>query len=138
MMSITKEASTMASGGRIQKADILQAAQSRTLHAGGFLSHQGEPAIFLHLLVNGLVKVTGVSSSGTQVLFNWLRPGDVVGIGAILTPPALYIWSAIALEECRTLQWSRGAINGLRAKWPALYDNALWIALQWGWILGGC
>lgn len=110
---------------------VLLTAQSRTYCAGEFLCRQGEPASYLYLLVSGLVKTTGPAPSGGTAMLDWMRRGDVMGVGAILSPPAPYLWSAEALEDTQALRWSHETLLSICSKWPDLYRNALGIALQW-------
>jgi CRP/FNR family cyclic AMP-dependent transcriptional regulator len=109
---------------------LLDASQRQAFRAGEHLCRQGEPATGLYLLTSGLVKAIGSTTSGDQVLFDWMYAGDVVGVGAILSPPASYDWTALATEDTQTLHWDSGGINGLGAMSPCLYENALWITLR--------
>lgn len=98
---------------------------------GEFLCRQGEPATNLHMITNGAVKVYGSTNAGLDALFDWRRTGDVVGLGALVSPPCPYVWNAEATEPTETLTWTVKAMRVLGEKKETLYENALAIAIQW-------
>jgi CRP-like cAMP-binding protein len=110
---------------------ILGCARLRTFHRGEVLCHQGELATSLYLLTKGLVKVSGSTRAGHLLLFNWMHPSEVIGVGAILSVPTSYLWTATSTEETQAFEWDKAAIKKITSKWVVFYENALWIALQW-------
>src|SRR4029077_19931163 len=54
-----------------------------TRYRGEVFCRQGELANHVYLLLDGLVKVGGVTDAGHEVLLDWMRPGEAFGLSAL-------------------------------------------------------
>lgn len=110
---------------------VLSAAQIVHRSRGEFFCQQGAQATHLYLFTSGRVKLSGTTQAGREVLIDWMKVGDVVGLGGLVPLPVQYCWTASALEESHALAWDRATISGLAVCWPSIYENGLQIALRW-------
>jgi CRP-like cAMP-binding protein len=108
---------------------ILDVAEQRSIAAKESIIHGGDRAAFLFLLLRGRAKYYHVTGDGEELLLFWLTPGDVFGLGTLLTNPSAYIGSAEALKDCELLAWEHSVIRGLSGVYPQLSENALRITL---------
>ena len=92
---------------------------------------EDEPATRLFLLSQGLVKLVGTTPSGKEVLFDWMHPGEVFGVGALLPSPAKYLWTVVAVEDSEALSWDKNAVRSFTEFSPRVFENALRITLGW-------
>ena len=113
------------------RQDIIAGSRLRTLRAGQVLFRTGEPAEQLFLLRRGRVKFSRMAHTGRQIVMGILVPGDVFGLGTILTQPVDYIGTAESLEPGEVAVWSRRVMQELTAEHPQLSENALYIALRY-------
>jgi len=84
---------------------------------GEVLLRQGDPALFLHALLRGRVKVFRHSSRGRAQTLLLLGPGDVLGEAAVLSG-GYYPASAQALEACETFRLGRDSFLELVRRDP--------------------
>jgi CRP/FNR family transcriptional regulator, nitrogen oxide reductase regulator len=98
---------------------------------GEAFCRQGEPDTNLYLITNGLVKLSGMSPSGREVLLDWMHPGEVFGLGAFLSSPAKHIWSIFSARDTEVLVWTRTTVKRFLLQAPSFYQNALAIAMGW-------
>lgn len=110
---------------------VLNAAQIRKAKPGEYLCRQGERTNKLYLLKTGLIKVNSTTDTGKEVLLRWVRPGEVFGLGSLTKSPLWNVWSVLAVEPSETLEWDKTTIQRLSTLYPALWPNAMWIALRW-------
>ena len=110
---------------------IVARSRSRALRAGEVLFRTGEPAEHLFLLRKGRVLFSRHSRSGHEIVMGILGPGDVFGIGTILTQRVRYIGTAESLDSGEVLVWTRETILALNDEHPQLSENALEVALRY-------
>lgn len=110
---------------------LLSAGTRRYRRRGEAFCCQGERDANLYLITSGLVKASGMSPSGREVLLDWMHPGEVFGLGAFLSSPVKQIWSISAAKDTEVLVWSRATVNRFVMRAPSFYQNALDIALGW-------
>jgi CRP-like cAMP-binding protein len=60
---------------------ILAAATQRRFLANTVVTNQDHPADHLYLLTKGLARFFSVTEEGRKLLFQWLGPGDLFGVG---------------------------------------------------------
>jgi CRP-like cAMP-binding protein len=113
------------------RQDIIAKSRPRTLRAGQALFRTGEPAEQLFLLRKGRVLFSRLAHTGREIVMGILVPGDVFGLGTILTQPVNYIGTAKSLEPGEVLVWTRQTIQALTAEHPQLSENALYVALRY-------
>ena len=109
---------------------LLQSSQRRHCSRGMCFCRQGETATTLYVLAAGLVKITGITLAGKEVLLEWIHPGDAFGLGAMLSHAPDYYWTASAAEDSEAFAWDKPTITQCAARVPRLYGNALGISLR--------
>jgi CRP/FNR family transcriptional regulator, nitrogen oxide reductase regulator len=114
---------------------VCRAATLRRCSPGDFFCIQGEVATKLFLLTQGRVKLCGRACSGKEVLLDWMKPGEVFGLGALLSSPVQYLWSVRAVERSEALCWDKAEMARIAALSPRTFENALRMALQWAALL---
>ena len=103
----------------------------RVKHAPGELfCRQEQPATDMYLLAAGQAKAIVYTRSGREVLLSWLYPGDVFGLGSLLSTPMHYLWTVRAVVESEALAWGSRELKSL-APYAPLHENALAISLNW-------
>jgi len=112
-------------------AGILLRARSQRFDLGSTIITGGDVASHLFLVSSGRIKYYRLTSSGEEVLLNWLNPGDVFGLGTLLKNPPAYMGSAEALSDCDVVVWRHETIRTLTLKYPQLSENALRIVLHY-------
>jgi CRP-like cAMP-binding protein len=98
-------------------------ARPRTFNRDEMIFLQGQPLRTLTLIRSGSVKITQVSSAGSEVIL-WMRGcGSVVGM---LTEPVSNQspCSARAMEHCTVLVWEYSTLEKLMAEYPQVRKNA--------------
>jgi len=95
------------------------------------LFRTGEPAELLFVLRKGRVQFSRESRSGHEIVMGILGPGDVFGIGSILTQRVHYLGTAQALDHGEVFVWTRETILALNDRYPQLSENALVVALHY-------
>ena len=110
---------------------ILAAARLKTWNPREIIVRAGDHASRLFLLKAGQVKYFKSTLQGDEVILGLLRPGDVFGIGTLLTKPAKYVGTAEAVGACQALVWEHQRIRKLAREYPQLAENALRIVLHY-------
>jgi CRP-like cAMP-binding protein len=114
-----------------QRRLVIQSAQRREFLPDEVIINRGALATHLFLVTRGTVKYYRVTAKGDQVLLWRLAPGDILGIGSLLSVPWRYIGTAEAIDEGEMLVWPRKKIRPLAATYSILAENALHIALYY-------
>jgi CRP/FNR family transcriptional regulator, nitrogen oxide reductase regulator len=110
---------------------ILAAAKVREIAAKHTIFSVGEPASRLFLLRKGRARYYMATKAGDEILLQWLLPGDVCGLGTLLTHPPNYMGTAAAIFDCELLVWEHKSIRKLAKAYPQLAENALRIVLHY-------
>lgn len=103
---------------------VIQAAQTRTLEAGTFLFHQGDPARNLYVLSEGRVKLMQYTPEGQQIIIRYIGPGETFAVLAVLRDGD-YPIAAQVVQDCVALSWNRAVMKQLMDEIPRLERNAL-------------
>jgi CRP-like cAMP-binding protein len=102
--------------------EIASCARARTFARDEVLFSQGQPVQNLILLESGSVKLTQLSSAGSEVLMWMSGSGEAVSVNA--EPIACnHTCSARAMEHCRTLVWEYQRLQALLNQYPQLRKN---------------
>jgi CRP-like cAMP-binding protein len=109
---------------------ILAGSHRRTTRAKQVLFRTGEPAERLFVLGKGRVQFGRISSTGREIAIGILGPGDVFGLGSLLTRYS-YIGTAKVIGPGEVLVWTRDSLRRLAGKYPQLTSNALQIAADY-------
>ncbi|WP_460503061.1 Crp/Fnr family transcriptional regulator [Hymenobacter agri] len=72
---------------------------SQSYQKGECIFREGSPAMGLHCVNQGKIKVTKTSGDGKEQITQLAKDGDVLGFQAVLTE-AKYSTSAVALDDC--------------------------------------
>jgi CRP/FNR family transcriptional regulator, nitrogen oxide reductase regulator len=104
---------------------LVAAATNRRYFANSVIINQGQPADRLFLLTKGLARFFFVTEEGRKLLFRWVGPGDLCGVGAILSGPSSYLVSTETVIDSSVLVWDRLTIRGFVERNPRLLENAL-------------
>jgi CRP/FNR family transcriptional regulator, nitrogen oxide reductase regulator len=92
----------------------------RKLENGAFFFHQGDPANYLFILLEGLAKLTRLSSDGQQTNLRTIQPNQLFGALGAVTPNAVYPASAEALEDSSSFAIKSQDFNKLLKDRPQL------------------
>lgn len=114
-----------------QLLEILGAAQVRQVGIGQVLVTEGAKPTHFFLLRSGRVKFYRLTPRGEEVLLANLVPGDIFGLGNLLTPPTSYIGTAETTRNSELLVWEQARIRKLAEKYPRLAQNTLNIVLKY-------
>lgn len=110
--------------GSSQLLEISQQARTRRFAKGEFLFHQGDPAGFLYVLLQGRVRLIQTTPDGQEVLLRFVRDGEMFG-GISVLGDTTYPVSAQAADDCMTLCWDGETMAQLMERSPRLAVNAL-------------
>ena len=110
---------------------IVAESRRRTVRPAQVLFRCGERAERLFVLRKGRVQFGRLARNGRQIVMAILVPGDVFGLGTILTEYIDYIGTAESLESGEVLVWTRETIQTLAGEHPQLSENALHVALRY-------
>lgn len=105
-------------------ASLLAEATSRQVSQGATLFRQGDEPDHLLQVVTGMVRITQISSEGTQTTLRLMGPGGLLGCVAVFQEFA-YPATATALEDTVVLSWRGPQFRELMRRHPAIAENAL-------------
>src|SRR6476620_11559031 len=80
--------------GSKEVREILDASEIRKIGAHRIVLMAGETATHLYLLLSGYAQFYRLSREGDKVLLSRLVPGNVFGLGSLLSRPMHYIGTA--------------------------------------------
>ena len=103
---------------------LIHAAHEKRLTHGEFFFLQGDPAEYMHILVQGSVKLSQCGPEGKQVLLRVIKPVQLFGLVAI-TPGNTYLVTAQAARDSATLYWNRNELKNYVSKVPQIALNAM-------------
>jgi CRP-like cAMP-binding protein len=107
---------------------VLEKAKLRRLRANSVITREGEPADAMFLLLEGRARHFTVTREGEKLVVDWIAPGQVIGVGALLKGPARYLVSSEAVVDSSALMWKHDAILPFTRRSPHLLENALMIS----------
>jgi CRP/FNR family transcriptional regulator, nitrogen oxide reductase regulator len=108
---------------------ILAAAQIRRISAKQNIVTGGDRATHLFLVQSGRAHFYHLTKQGRSVLLATLRPGNVIGLVAMLENPFPYMATAEATSDCELLVWEHSVIRKLVSRHPLLKENGFRIAI---------
>lgn len=110
---------------------IIAAARKTRFAPKELFCRQEEIASGLFTVTSGLAKIGRTTSSGREILLDWMGSGATFGFGALLHRPITDLWSVIAVEESEGLEWDRATVSDIVIRFPSFFNNAVQIALEW-------
>jgi len=90
----------------VQLQDIVSSAHRFEVERRSFLYHQGEPADFFYILLEGNARLSQITPEGRQVIMHTFGPGDALAFVVVHTNTE-YPGSAEATTNCVLLSWDR-------------------------------
>ncbi len=103
---------------------VIAASKVSTVEDGGFFFMEEDRASRAYVLLEGKVKLTQVTLDGQQVLLEYLSPGRLFGIIAVLEN-FTYPVTAQAVGRCRALGWDQETLTRLMEQYPRMALSAL-------------
>ncbi len=131
MSSIVQSSDFLAGIGARDQEEILASATLKRFKAKEAIVTRGEPAKHLFMLRHGRVRYYKITKRGVEIVFRWLAPGDIFGLGTLLPHPAPYMGTAEALKESEVLVWTHASMRELLEAIPQIAENALRVVLQY-------
>lgn len=110
---------------------VAKAAERQTYRANSVIVNGGDRATHFFLLQKGKIKYYRITRTGDEVLLWWVKPGDVFGLGTLVSPPTPYLGTAEAIDDCELLVWSGKKIRQLATTNRILAENAIRIVLHY-------
>jgi CRP/FNR family transcriptional regulator, nitrogen oxide reductase regulator len=104
---------------------IAAAGRTGRLAKDAVLFEEGAPAVALHLLLQGRLKVVQTGPQGEQTVLRFVGPNEPAGVLALLGPGQRYPASAVAATDCVLLSWEGAALREITERHPSLAANAL-------------
>ena len=105
-----------------ESAQIFAAGRAREFARGEVMYIEGDSVRQVLLLMSGLVKITKLGPSGTEVILRLGGPGDVLGAAAPFSNET-HGTTAQAFRLCRALVWDASVFQALVAPFPVLHRN---------------
>jgi len=110
-------------------SSVLSVAKHRQFRASSVIINAEEPAERLFLLTSGHGRQFVITSEGRKIVLQWLTAGQIFGGAAILSTPFQYLANMELVSDGCAFVWERKTIRELLSRYPALWDNALSIAV---------
>jgi CRP/FNR family transcriptional regulator, nitrogen oxide reductase regulator len=109
-----------------EQRGVLERAASSRLAQSQALFLQGEPALALHQVVSGRLRLGQTTPDGQSVTVRFTGPGELCAALAVLDGKS-YPFTATAVVATVVLSWSRTVLEQLFASSPRLERNVLQI-----------
>jgi CRP/FNR family transcriptional regulator, nitrogen oxide reductase regulator len=97
---------------------ILAAAEQRMLSPKNTVIRSGAKATHLFLRASGKARYYRVTGQGRELVLRWLVPGDVFGLGSLLSDPPPYMGSVEVSEESEVYVWKHACVCDLCCAHP--------------------
>jgi CRP/FNR family transcriptional regulator, nitrogen oxide reductase regulator len=110
---------------------ILAAATNRKFEKSETLILAESPATRLMVVKTGFVNFYVTTEKGQKLMLRRFVPGNVLGIAAFLDEPMGYLGTATAIGDVEALVWEHSKVIQLARAYPAFFQNAFRIALQY-------
>ena len=116
---------------RADRHAILATATYRHFRPEAVVTHQGDPADRLFLLLRGSARFFFLTPNGKKVYLHWLSPGEIFGAASLLTEAANFIVSTEVAQGTHALVWHRSVLRSLIRVYPRLLENSLAVACDY-------
>ncbi|RPH72632.1 MAG: DUF1003 domain-containing protein [Myxococcaceae bacterium] len=100
-----------------ERATLASGMQLREFPAGAHIFRRGDPGSALHVITRGAVEISVDTTTGKQVLLGLLGRGDFFGELSLLDGLERAA-DAVAVEQTRTMEVDRTALEALFRKYP--------------------
>ncbi len=119
---------------RAERHAVLTAGSYRYFSHDTVVTHQGDPADRLYLLLRGSARFFFLDPDGRKVYLHWLAAGEIFGAASLLSEAANCIVSTEVAKNTHALSWHKNVLRSLVRVYPRLLENALSIACDYlGW-----
>lgn len=108
---------------------LLEYAQPKKVEPEAFFFHQGTPAKYVYILLEGQIKVLQLTPEGQQVVMRMVDPIEIFGCVAALSGGE-YPGSSQATKTCQALALPHTDILKLMNRFPQLAINAFQIMVK--------
>jgi CRP-like cAMP-binding protein len=112
-------------------AVVLAATTPRRLRANTVVAREGDRADAMFLLLEGRARHFTMTREGEKLVVDWISPGNVIGIAALLKKRTRYLVSSESVVDSTVLEWKHDVILPLARRSPALLENALAICADY-------
>ena len=110
---------------------ILAKGKRRIYQRGQIILQASDSATHLYLLVSGRARHYRTTAKGRRLLIRWLNPGIAFGIQTLSQEPGSYGVDTEMVQAGEVLVWERDTMQGLAQRYPALFANALTLAMSY-------
>jgi len=104
--------------------DALNAAIFIPLHKNKILFNEGEPAVMVHLVHRGRVKLAQVNEGGEEIILRYIGPGELLALVASLKERT-YPATAMVVQEGQAFCWESRIFRDLMLRHSGIALNAL-------------
>jgi CRP-like cAMP-binding protein len=127
--------------GFLRQVDLFQDLDESNLHSVAqvgllhrleedeFLYYQGDPAMHLHVVLAGSLKLVQINPEGQQVLMRYARSGEAFAILAVLADMP-FPTSAQAVEASLVMGWDQQTMRDLMLRHASIAMRALEVLVQ--------
>jgi len=116
---------------RAERHAILTAGSYRYFSHESIITHQGDPADRLYLLLRGSARFFFLAPDGTKIYLHWLAPGEIFGAASLLTEAANFVVSTEVGANTHALVCHKNVIRSLVQTYPRLLENVLSVACDY-------
>ena len=116
---------------RAERHAILTAGSYRHFPHHAVVTHQGDPADRLCLLLRGSARFFFLAPDGKKIYLHWLAPGEIFGAASLLTDAANFIVSTEVASDSHAIVWHKSLIRSLVHVYPRLLENVLSLACDY-------
>lgn len=116
---------------RAERHAILTAGSYRYFSRESTVTHQGDPADRLYLLLRGSARFFFLAPNGKKIYLHWLAPGEIFGAASLLTEAANFVVSTEVGASAHALVWHKSVIRSLVHTYPRLLENVLSVACDY-------
>jgi len=110
-------------------AAVLAAASTHNFQKGEVIITAGERASNLFLIRTGVVNYYCLTSDGREIALGLLGPGEVFGMGTLLTEPSTYAATKQSVRAVEAYVWTHASLRKLTKIYPKVTENVFRIVL---------
>jgi CRP/FNR family transcriptional regulator, nitrogen oxide reductase regulator len=110
---------------------ILAKGKRRIYQRGQIILQASDSATHVYLLISGRARHYRTTPKGRRLLIRWLNPGTAFGIQTLSQEHGSYGVDTEMVQPGEALAWDRETMHGLAQRYPALFANALTIAMSY-------
>ena len=101
--------------------DLFRSQQTETFAAGQALFWEGDDAVQIFDVLQGVLRVCRIMSDGRRAIVGFIHPGDVIGVSF----QNRYLFTAEAVTEVKVRRFARGRFFAMVNESPALQPQLI-------------